>query len=93
MPLMATRLTLSLKKATSKQSTTWGPNFPSQAAENAKFGNHTVGGMEYGTDIALHPAESVGVSHRTIRGTEYEGDIALKHISSGGRNRSSEVYG
>lgn len=53
MPLMVTRLILSLKKAGTPQETTWdgnGPNVP----EGLRFAPRTIGGSDReGVDIAL----------------------------------------
>ena len=53
MPLMVTRLMLSLKKAADAPVSVWGSNYPSWTVETARVAQQTIGGTEWATDIAL----------------------------------------
>lgn len=89
---MITRLILSLKKAAKTSNWIWGSNHPSRVMDSAMLANHTIGGTDYGADIAPPGVGSVKASHRTIGGTEYESGIALNHISPEGKKGFSEGY-
>ena len=59
MPLMATRLILSLRRAANTPGSIWGSNYPSRM-ESLKFAHPSVVGTECGEDIALNLISSEG---------------------------------
>ena len=81
MPMMITRLMLSLKKAASTPRWVSSSIHPSWAADNARYAERTVGGTECVRDAAPLRTETAKFSHRVIGGTEYRGDIELEVIS------------
>ena len=84
-PIMITRLMLSLKKAANAQRSVWGSNYSRPTVESVRFAHQTIGGTEWVADIAPSRTESARFSHRVIGEAEYGGDIALKDISQEGR--------
>ena len=85
MPLMISRLMLSLKKAADAQCSIWGSNYSRPIVESVRFAHQTIGGTEWVADIAPSRMESARFSRRMIGGAEYGGDITLKDISQEGR--------
>ena len=51
--MMITRLMLSLKKAANASRSVWVSNHSSRTVETIRFAQQTIGGAEYGGDIAL----------------------------------------
>ena len=68
-PLIITRLMLSLKKAASSPELMWSSNFPSSRTESVRFAQHTVGEAGWGGDIAPPRMESIKLARHTIGGT------------------------
>ena len=91
-PIMITRLMLSLKKAANSQYSVWGSNYSRPTVESARFAHQKSGGTEWVADIAPSRMESARFSHRVIGEAEYGGDIALKDISQEGRVCLSDGY-